>query len=341
MEEGGEGMFQFVSQTSRDSVAALLKYSVDAEFFDHMIQKYPRQTVLLLDNEKLVGIGVFWQHPNHPDAIYFRMTASYDTQNRDLVYHHLFDEIEKSAFSQFDAHLMIFVTWQTQRDLIKFGAESGFRAYKYSFKPEIATESFLGIDFDIPTYHRVMSLEELKQNPKFLADFLVYFEENYETDHSENPVRELSQEEWVNLLFGAEPLTDVPAVLIKNEKVAAYAVSYEIDSKTVQYEWFGSVDKDYQSLFELVARLSQTLELVGYEKIIAEMDTADENAMHVLGTFPFKPSPSLVYFKKQYVDPEPYLEPESGIRGLINNLRETAAAETGTAEQESEESQHD
>ncbi|MDR2465390.1 MAG: hypothetical protein LBD38_03840 [Streptococcaceae bacterium] len=280
------------------AIENLFQYRSNRDKLTKKIQEHPEQVVTTMDADELTGVAVFWEKSLHPNAVYIDLITSYDVSSKSKVYAELYEKVmEKIANTVGRKNIHIEIS-PTKRGLIDFCKQNGFKRFRFSFN------TYLNLSFfenrEKKTTGKVYTLRELKRNLQLLAEFLCILEENYEETHRNNPLKEMNQEEWLEFLFQENPVVDVPAVLVKGGHVASYAVCFELEeTKEPVLSWVGTEGKDQESLFELMFLLGDSLLEKGYKKLFGRFETTDEDAMYVLGNFPFEEKPMRAMYQKK------------------------------------------
>ncbi|SKA06754.1 hypothetical protein SAMN02745116_02303 [Pilibacter termitis] len=284
-------------QTREEQLNELLRFSNEREFIKEKITNTPNQVVYIGEKE-LEGIGIFWKNEHHPTSVEICMVAKQETVDKESTYAKIFEQLSAKSHQTFGQSNFQLVAWQTSRDIIDFCTLLDFKGLYLTFDTTLDLLPFQQQKKkNLPKNERIYTLEELKGNTKLLAEFLCILEENYEESHLDNPLREMTQEEWICMIFSENPMTHVPAALVKDGHVASYAVCVE-KNEIAEVHWLGCENQDTKSLHTLITTLSNELATLNKQKIAGHFRTTSKCEMYVLGAFPFLPVPSKVVMQK-------------------------------------------
>ncbi|SER23810.1 hypothetical protein SAMN05216362_1642 [Piscibacillus halophilus] len=171
------------------------------------------------------------------------------------------------------------------------------------------TLSVSDVNKDIPMStekYIIKTLRDVSMNEEWLKKLTNLVKNNYEKTHLVNPVVGVDIKKWEKLILADDIILDGSIIYIDQDKkdVIAYSFLHQSEkSDTYELGWCG-VEDNYNR--ELITQL--TFHQIcyaadhGVQYIVGEFDTTDHNAMEVLKTLPFQPSPTLITYQKSNLD---------------------------------------
>jgi len=252
--------------------------------------------VALIDDQ-LIGLLLAWENPFHPEGTYFRILTEPE-YTTDRMKKSLFYKIREEADRGQPFITSVVETAISSRD---FYEKNGFKEIRRTYMPTLVVGEIVDS----------LEAKELKENKlKTLADILheenkftqltQLVKENYEASHYVNPVKDMSLEEWKDIMVTDDILTDGSFILFNESgEVIAYSFLHQSENNdTYELGWCGGASIDRTgSLPYLVGRQINYARERDVQYILGEFDTTDPFGMEVMRTFTFKPFPAWITYK--------------------------------------------
>lgn len=250
----------------------------------------------------MAGILVAWKSRFHPYSMYMKIISNpvYCAEN---VEERLLAMLERQSFQP---RILQTSLWETSTFLRDVYEKDGFVEIRRTYMPKLQQleavvepqKAVLDVkDGDL------VSLSDLKMNPKMMNSFLRLVKKNYETSHLVNPVADLPLETWREMIFSDDVIEEMSFLYVEKASVEVLAYSmlhFSEEENAVELGWCGIADSVYTSkLHSLILHQIQGCIARGILEIIGEFDTTDPIAMAVLKQFPFEPAPAWITLQKK------------------------------------------
>lgn len=248
--------------------------------------------------DKLIGLSVVWTGDLHRECMYFRI-CSHPFYQRTGVEEKLLSMVE--TFNE--NHLPLQTsTWETSHYLNEFYRKSGFEEIRRTYTPTLNIADSLD-HFPIDqTSGEIITVTGMLADKSLMEELVTLVKRNYEYTHQANPVKKMELAEWRKLVLANDLIAEGSYVYLdeSQENIVAYSFLHQSDTKkSLELGWCGSVDAECRRLIPKLILQQINFAIKHHVRfLIGEFDTTDDDAMEVLGAFPFKPSPAWVTYRK-------------------------------------------
>lgn len=293
-----EIMFQPYNREFKREVETLFEESVEGESLRNIF-KSTMSTVsyVALIEEKVIGLLLAWENPFHPEATYFKILteAEYATERiKKTFFHKIREEADRGqAFIT-----SVIETAISSRD---FYEKNGFKEIRRTFMPSLVVEEILdSLVAKELKEGKIKSLAEVLEEEYSFSQLADLVKNNYEASHYVNPVKEMSVEEWKELITAEDILKEGSFILFNDEgEVIAYSFLHRSENEdTLELGWCGGSSFDRAgALPYLVGKQINYARERDVQYILGEFDTTDPFGMEVMRTFTFRPFPAWISYK--------------------------------------------
>lgn len=293
-----ELIFQPYNRKFEREVEALFEQSIEGESLRNIF-KSTMSTVsyLALVEEEVVGLLLAWENPFHPEATYFK-TLTKPEYATERIKKKFFHKIREEADRGQPFITSVIETAISSRD---FYEKNGFKEIRRTFMPTLAVEEII----DSLTAKElkegiIKNLDEIFAEEYSFTQLADLVKNNYEASHYVNPVKEMSVEEWKELIAADDILRDGSFILFNDEgEIIAYSFLHQSENKdTFELGWCGGASFDRAgALPYLVGKQINYAREENVDYILGEFDTTDPFGMEVMRTFTFRPFPAWISYK--------------------------------------------
>lgn len=235
--------------------------------------------LLLLKNNKLIGMGSTWLNVVHPYREYISIYIDPIERNKRLGLF-LFKELKERYQLK---NLQTFIN-SDDRNAVRFAFKCGFDLARQSYSYEVAKDQLEGVQSEV--LRVVSSFDSLTTNQFDEAINLQY--EDYKSNHRLiNPLsKAITIEKWEKMI-GNDLSQEDSYVLIENDQILSYLFCYKVNETTIGVSYTGNrlnTIKEYQDfLYHVVVQLFKK-----YKRIELEIDDCDESANLLADLFTYK-----------------------------------------------------
>lgn len=237
--------------------------------------------LLLVENEKVIGIGSIWNNNVHPYRKYISIFIDPDKRNLGfgmLLFNKLNIRYQLKKLQTFLDSDNI--------NAVAFALKCGFQLARQSYEYVVNKDMLKPTKYNIP--EEIIRLDNLTVVQ--LEDVINLQYEDYKTYHKKiNPLAEnINIYDWKKIIF-EELVNENSYILIENNNIIAYLFCYKINVSSIALGYTGNRCKNimkYKSfLYEVMIKLFKS-----YKQIEIEIDDCDISA-NILGElFTYKPN---------------------------------------------------
>ena len=210
----------------------------------------------------------------HPYCVYVRLAFDFncvDERAIKFMIEYLKDEVKLPLFFLIDDRFSRLAEILVQRDfrLIR-------KTEVINIKPGILSSKHDVCDKEIKTVAQILN------DPNLLSNLIGICKKIYTETHLDNPVADLSNSSWENVIF--DDLIDSSSYVVINENIIiSFSLMYEGEGNSWELGWIGVVNSQEMDLLNLV--LSKQLHDANeheIEYIEKEVDTTCPYSMHIV-----------------------------------------------------------
>lgn len=239
-----------------------------------------KHSLLLRENKDIIGIGSIWGNTVHPYREYISIYIDPDKRANGFG-KILFHELE----SRYQLERLQTAFDSNNSSSLAFARKCGFQLARKSYCYNVTREMLKPLNYTMSG--EIISCGDLSENQ--LNSLIATQYEDYKLNHQGvNPLSEdISPEGWGKYILDDLVIED-SYILIKDNDIYAYLLSYGIDEKSIAVGYTGNRCnniKEYEGfLYETVKLLFKS-----YKRIELEIDDCDKSA-NILGQlFAYKP----------------------------------------------------
>lgn len=240
-----------------------------------------KHSLILLENETIIGIGSIWNNSIHPYREYISIYIVPEQRNKGLG-KLLFHELE----SRYQLIKLQTALDSNNNNAVTFAQKCGFELGRKSYCYDVNKEILKPLEYNFSG--KIIKMCNLTNMQLKNVINLQY--EDYKLNHQKiNPLNEnMKTDDWKRIVIEDLAIED-SYVLIKNNDITAYLLCYKLDETWIEVGYTGNRCnniKDYQVfLYEVMIQL-----FAYYNQIELEIDSCDKSANILGGLFSYNPN---------------------------------------------------
>lgn len=216
-----------------------------------------------ISNPVVESIGISWSNPNHPTAKYINIIS---TDHNPPLMERLLENIEPHD-------KVIFSCWEDEKIKLHFIKEYSFKLFRKTYMERFPVHSLLNKLQTIDDNFKILSLQQVLENPLLEKDLFQLLKHNYEQTHLHNVVKDVSWENWREMLLNDMPDLNLSYVVVENDRAGAYIFVHQIDNVHYEIGWVGK--RSPINLHGILKKQLIQLAANGVKTVEFEIDTTD------------------------------------------------------------------
>jgi len=247
-----------------------------------------------------VGFCSIWRNEYHPSALYFSIHIHENFRNKGIGTM-LLDHIKEINNDKLSLQTSF---WETSIVGDHFLRSKGFKVIRKTIEPVLDLlhiENILASmrSCDLPEEYQILNLSEIEDEVEYM-NFITLTKKCYQYTHLDNPLGEISLEEWRRVVE-SDTVPDGSFVVMKNNVIIAFALLHENSNKIKDLGWRGVDSSCENNTKELILALTyKQLEYAHKQQqdyLNAEIDTTDKWSLIMLDHLPFANAPTWVTYQ--------------------------------------------
>ncbi|MHA6251873.1 GNAT family acetyltransferase [Oceanobacillus sp. CAU 1775] len=286
------------SLDDREQVKHLIQLNNEEDYLLHIIERNEGEAVqTVFIGTELIGVSFTWKSNFHPNCTYFRILV--DPFYRDeAIAEILLENLEKQTVDYLPLQTSL---WETSTYLMETLENNKFEIIRKTYMPQLDLSKIKNHATEKENTYKIFTIEEAAKDRRLVENLVELVKTNYKNTHLVNPVADLELNEWEQMIFAEDMISQLSCVFTENEEIIAYSFLHESEDKdALELGWCGAkFIEEKKSESQLILHQIQQAKQLGYRIIIGEFDTTDQPAMEILKSFPFQQTPTWLTMQKR------------------------------------------